>query len=98
MWFKKNFITKKQLKYRVDELTFVNDSLSSRNLDLVTTNRVLKSYIRHLKQKIQRETTGCFFCDGKVRWVHDFGFGANRYAIYYCPRCGRKIPWPEEND
>lgn len=94
MCIKKKFVTKKQLKYRVDELTFINDSLSSRNLDLVTTNKILKSYIRHLKQKTQRENIGCFFCDGKIRWVHDFG--DNRYAIYYCPRCGRKIPWPED--
>lgn len=96
MHFKKKFITKKQLKYRIDELTFVNDSLSSRNLGLVTTNKILKNYIRYLKTKLAKNESTCWFCDGKVRWVHDFG--DNRYAIYYCPRCGHKIPWPQEDD
>lgn len=87
MKFKINYISKKKLKEMLAET-------AARNYDLANTNKILKNYIRYLKKKNQRETTGCFFCDGKIRWVHDFG--DNRYAIYYCPRCGRKIPWPED--
>lgn len=89
MRFKKKFVSKKKLNEMLAET-------AARNYDLANTNKILKNYIRYLKTKLAKNESTCWFCDGKVRWVHDFG--DNRYAIYYCPRCGHKIPWPPEDD
>lgn len=82
MSFKNNFVTKKKLKEMLAET-------SARNYDLANTNKILKNYIRYLKNKNKRENIGCYFCQDKVTWWHDFGMGNIR--VNFCPRCGRKI-------
>lgn len=89
MKFEINYISKKKLKAKYSELLDMFEDVVEVNDDLAKTNKILKSYIRYLKNKTQRETIGCYFCQDKVAWWHDFGHGNIR--VNFCPRCGRKL-------
>lgn len=67
------FETKKQLRNQID--------------DLSKTNKVLKNYIRYLKNR--SSTVYCSLCKDKVSWTHKFD--DSYVVVHYCPNCGRKL-------
>ena len=60
---------------------------------------VLISYLNSLDDSSQQSHPGCAYCkSGKRILTYVKGFKDETRIALYCPRCGKKLPKPKEDD